>query len=114
VTEPIFKAASSGAEKLFATAKRTASDLSVGSSFLHGKILLRREHRLQHIAALSEEEVKSGNDEGLKATAFGTKTGEVLIPEKRPPMGSAILGHVQSGLHAHVSIYRAKAITRPS
>jgi hypothetical protein len=37
--EPIFDAASSRTEKLFATAMRTLSDLSLRSGFVHGKIL---------------------------------------------------------------------------
>ena len=37
--EPVFDAASSRTEKLFATTMRTLSDLSLRSGFVHGKIL---------------------------------------------------------------------------
>jgi hypothetical protein len=50
--EPIFDAASSRTEKLFATAMGTLSDWSLRSGFVHGKILYRRIPMLQHLAAL--------------------------------------------------------------
>ena len=51
VKEPIFDAASSRTEELFATAIGAARVMSGRSGFLHGEILDRGAHILQHLAA---------------------------------------------------------------
>jgi hypothetical protein len=49
VKEPIFEAASSGSEELFAAAIGTTRDLSLRSSFVHREILLPGTAMLQRL-----------------------------------------------------------------